>query len=426
MNIGHEELIVDWNNLGLNSAPPENIYLHDETLRDGLQSPSITQPPLGDKLALLHLMDRLGIDSVDIGMPVSGPVAQAHAVRLASEVAASGLSLSVSCAARTATADIAAVCDIAQRSGLPMWAMTFVGTSPIRMYAEEWTTGSILARVAQATAFARREGLRVCLVTEDTTRSRLDLTLDVYTAGIDAGAERICVCDTVGYATPWGTARLVTAIRRGLADRGFPGVGIDWHGHNDRGLALGNSLAAVLAGADRVHGTALGMGERAGNAAMEQLLANFCDVGWRHGDLSSLSTYCDLAGQACGRPIPGSHPLVGADVYRTAAGVHAAAIRKAAQRGGQWLAEHMYAGIPASAIGRDQVIEIGPGSGRSNILLWLEGHGIASSPALVRELRQAAASATRIMADAELLAIVADCQRRSQPAAMAAAQGLVV
>ncbi len=400
--------IMEWNGADSPQAPQGTVSVHDETLRDGLQSPSVTQPTLESKLELLHLMHRIGIDSADLGMPVSSPVAKAHVQRLAEEIADAKLPLAASCAARTTCTDIAAVADIAQATGLPMSVMAFVGISPIRMFTEQWSVASVVAGMREALAFAQREGIGVCMVTEDTTRSRLDVALEVYGAALDAGAERICICDTVGYATPWGAAAVVSQLRAGLAARGFPGVGIDWHGHNDRGLATANSLAAASAGADRLHGTALGIGERAGNASMEQLLANLCDIGWRTGDLTMLPQYCELVGQSCGIGIADNQPIAGRDAFRTATGVHASAIRKAERLGGRWLAERVYAGIPASVVGRKQVIEVGPSSGRANILNWLDTHGIAAQPQLVQEIRDAAADADHVLTDQQLLTIVAD------------------
>jgi isopropylmalate/homocitrate/citramalate synthase len=407
MNAPPEHLIMEWNSIDSVPAPLGRIQVHDETLRDGLQSPSATQPTLGEKLELLSLMNRLGVESVCLGMPVSSPTAKEHVRGLAQGIVADRLSLDATCAARTLPADIAVIADIAHATGLPMWVTAFVGISPIRMYVEQWSPESVMRNVQDAVAFARQEGLRVCIVTEDTTRSRPEVTLDVYAAALHAGAERICICDTVGYATPWSAAAVVTRMRNGLADLGFPEVGIDWHGHNDRGLALANSLAAACAGADRLHGTALGIGERAGNAPTEQLIANLCNLGWRTGDLSLLPRYCDLAARSCGVDVPGNQPIVGADVFRTAAGVHAAAIRKAQRLGDIWLAERVYAGIPASTLGRNQTINVGPGSGASNILNWLQSRDIPEDPLLVQEIQQAVADASRVLSDQELLGLVA-------------------
>jgi 2-isopropylmalate synthase len=275
------------------------------------------------------------------------------------------------------------------------------------MHAEGWDPAEIVRGVAAAVGFARAEGLRVCIVTEDTTRSRLDVALDIYLGALNAGAERVCVCDTVGYAVPWGAAALVRQLRSALSERGFGEVGVDWHGHNDRGLALANSLAAATAGADRLHGSALGIGERAGNASVEQLLVNLNDLGWRDGDLRDLPRYCAAVSRSCGIDIPMNQPFVGDDVYRTATGVHAAAIRKARAMGDTWTAGRVYAGIPAGLLGLDQRVEVGPGSGQANIMLWLERHRIEPDEELVARLEEAVAVTTRVLTDDELMGIVA-------------------
>jgi 2-isopropylmalate synthase len=400
--------ITDWNQVGSPGAPGTRIAIHDETLRDGLQSPSAAQPPLDAKLDLLYRMADVGVESADLGMPASGPRVQQHVLRLAAEIASAALPVAAVCAARTTHTDIAAVCDVAQRASLPMQVMTFVGISPIRMYAEHWRPDAVVRRVRDAVGFGVREGLDVCLVTEDTTRARLGMAVDVYTAALEEGASRICVCDTVGHATPWGAAALVTRLRQALAGRGFPDVAVDWHGHNDRGLAVASALAAAQAGADRLHGTALGIGERAGNAPVEQLLVNLCEIGWRGGPLCALPRYCEAAARACQLEIAGGQPFIGADVFRTAAGVHAAAIRKAEQRGGTWLAERVYSGIPASLVGRRQDIAVGPGSGRANARCWLRAHGLAENVRVVWAIQQAASAANRVLTDAELLVIAHD------------------
>lgn len=408
------DLIEEWNGVEVPARPAARVGIHDETLRDGLQTPSVRQPDLDERLEILHLMDRIGVDSVDLGMPVSNRSAWECGRRLVEEIESGGLRPRPVFAARTLKRDISAVAEIAQATGTELWVMAFVGASPIRMYAEGWDPAATARDVGEVVEFARHEGLRVCLVTEDTTRSRLDVALDIYLSALDAGAERVCVCDTVGYAVPWGAAAVVRWLKLGLADRGFDDVGIDWHGHNDRGLALANSLAAACAGADRLHASALGIGERAGNTSMEQLLVNLDDLGWRDGDLTALPQYCAATARSCAIDIPANQPFVGADVYRTATGVHAAAIRKARAMGDTWTADRVYAGVPASALGLNQRIEVGPGSGRANIMLWLADHGIEATPDVVSTLEDAIAVTTRLLTDEELMRMIAATQREGR------------
>ncbi len=399
------DLITDWNAIA-ESGPPRAVFLHDETLRDGLQAPYITQPTLEDRLALLHLMDELGVSSADIGMPMSNKNAARNVTALASEVRAAGLALTPVCAARTVLPDVEEVACIADEVGVQMCVMAFVGISPIRLFVESWDVESVIKEVVQVVEFAVRQGLSAVLVTEDTTRSRLDVSLDVYQAALDAGASGVCACDTVGFAMPWGVRRLVSGLREGLAGRGHPDAVIDWHGHNDRGMALANSLAAVEAGADRVHATALGIGERAGNASMEQLLVNLYAMGVVDRSLERLPDYCELTALACEVPVASNQPFIGADVYRTCAGVHAAAIRKAEELGDDWIAERVYAGVAPSVLGRTQDIDVGPGSGHANVLHWLDRHDIDADDRVVRALGDAVAHATRVFTEEELLDLV--------------------
>jgi isopropylmalate/homocitrate/citramalate synthase len=400
-----EEWMMEWNDVDPPAVPVERIQIHDDTLRDGLQSQSALQPGLGDKLELLHLMARIGVDSACLGMPASSPVMRRHVRMLAAEIASARIPVAAACAARALPADVADVADVAQATGLPMWVTAFVGIGPAKAHAERWSAASVIRNVQDTVRLARSEGLRVCLVTEDSTSAAPELAKDVYAAALGEGAEQICVYDTVGSATPWAATAVVTGLRRDLDEMGYPDAGIDWHGRNDRGLAVASSLAAASAGANRLHGTALGIGERAGNASTEQLLVNLGDMGWRTGCLEALPRYCELAGRLSGVGISGNQPFIGKDVYRTATGVHAAAIRKAQRLGSSWLAERVYAGVPASIVGREQAIEIGPGSGRANILCWLDKHHIVAAPSLVREIQRAVAHATRIFTDEELFAI---------------------
>ncbi|MDX1502531.1 MAG: LeuA family protein, partial [Thermoanaerobaculia bacterium] len=377
-----------------------------ETLRDGLQSPSARSPSIDDKRRILHLLADLGIDSLDLGLPGAGPHVVADVTALAREIVDQRLPLAANCAARTVAADVLPVVEIAQETGLEIEVACFVGSSPIRQYAEGWDVERLLRLTEEAVGFAVRQGLPVMYVTEDTTRARPEDLERLYTAAVRAGAQRVCIADTVGHATPRGAAAVVRFVRR-VVDRAGDGVKVDWHGHRDRDLAVVNSLAAAEAGADRLHGTALGIGERVGNTPMDLLLVNMRLLGWIDRDLSGLPAYCRLVSEVSGIPLPDNYPVVGRDAFRTATGVHAAAIIKARAKGDDWLADRIYSGVPAGLIGRRQRIEVGPMCGRSNVVHWLEERGVEPSEALVDEIFAAAKTSPQILTREEIEAICA-------------------
>lgn len=404
------ELIYDWNVRGEPEFPPARVVeLDDETLRDGLQSPSVHSPSLDDKLRILHYMSSLGIQSANIGLPGAGPHVKADVLRLAQEIRDSRLPIFPNCAARTLRVDIEPIVDVSQSVGLPIEAAVFIGSSPIRQYAEDWTLDQMLQHSIDAVSYAHGEGLPVMYVTEDTTRAQPVTLRRLYTAAIEAGAGRICICDTVGHITPDGVRNLVEFIKQVVSDT-KKDVKIDWHGHNDRGLGLINSLTAATAGVDRVHGTALGIGERVGNTSIDQLLVNFKLLGWIDTDLRELGDYCDFVSQATGVPVPANYPVLGADAYRTATGVHAAAVIKAIRKGDEFLANRVYSGVPAEYFGRRQIIEIGPMSGQSNVVFWLEEHGFRADPPVVQRIFSACKEGDRLLTNDEILAIVAGVQ----------------
>lgn len=370
-----DELIYDWNRLpGSFDFSRVTVELDDETLRDGLQNPSVTDPPIDKKVELLHLMVELGIHSADIGLPGAGPRAYEAVLALAREIVDGGLPISANCAARTVRADIEPIARVAQATGLRLEVGAFIGSSPIRQYAEGWDLGRILAATRDAVGFAVGEGLDVMYVTEDTTRSRPEALRELYGAAIEAGARRICLADTVGHATPHGVRQLVRFAKEIVSEAGDD-VRIDWHGHRDRGFGLANALAAIEEGVDRVHGTALGIGERIGNVEMDLLLVNLKLLGVHDRDLTRLPEYCRVAAEMCGLEVPHNYPVVGADAFRTGTGVHAAAIIKAMHKGDRWLEDCVYSGVPASEVGLRQVIEVSPVSGLSNVRYWLSAHG---------------------------------------------------
>jgi 2-isopropylmalate synthase len=395
------ELIYDWNQA---AAPFDwsgvRVDLNDETLRDGLQSPSARDPSLEVKKRLLHLMADLGIAAADLGLPGTGPKVVAQVRELAREIRDQRLPLLPNCAARTVVADIDPIARIADELGMPIEVATFIGSSPIRQYAEDWSLERILAASEEAVTVAVRRGLPVMYVTEDTTRARPETLQALYGAAIDCGAGRICLADTVGHATPAGVRALVTFVRERIV-RGRP-IKVDWHGHRDRGLGLANCLAAIEAGVDRVHATALGVGERVGNAEMDLLIVNLNLLGAHRRDVSKLPEYCGLVADAVGLPIPANYPVLGADAFRTGTGVHAAAIIKAKRKGHDWLANRVYSAVPAEEFGLAQKIEISPVSGLSNVKYWLEVHGYDSSDeAACAALFAAAKRADRVLSDEE-------------------------
>jgi 2-isopropylmalate synthase len=403
------ELIFDWNDVKRKGRlVPQRFALFDETLRDGLQNPGVEDPSVDEKIEILHLIDELGIEAANIGLPSSGPRAYKDVLRLSQEVAASRLRLRIGMAGRTLVSDITPMIEISQRAGIPVDVYVFIGSSPIRQYVEQWDVSLIAKRSAEAIDVAVKAGLPVAYVTEDTTRSRPEVLTTLFHAAIDHGATRLCLSDTVGHATPDGVRNLIEFTKGVIAGTGAT-VGIDWHGHNDRGLALENALWALEFGADRVHGTALGIGERVGNAAMELLLLNLKLLGQLGSDrnLTKLVAYCETVARAVRWQIPFNYPLVGRDAFRTATGVHAAAIAKAMEKGDAWLADRVYSGVPAGQFGRRQEIGIGFMSGASNVNYWLKQRGIQTSERLVAAILQVAKATTHILSDDEVMAIVA-------------------
>ena len=402
-----DSLVHDWNAGTAERRRARPLAFLDESLRDGLQSPSVSNPAIGHKVRLLHLMSALGIGAADLGLPGAGERAVAEIEALCREIVRSGLAVTPACAVRTTDEDLLPALEIMQRVGAPLEMMMFVGSSPIRCHVEGWTLEHLLRRADACIALAARAGAPVTFVTEDTTRSRPEDLRRLYQAAVRAGASRVCLADTAGAATPGGAGRLVTFVIAALEECGGAAVGVDWHGHNDRGLALAAALAAAAARADRVHATVLGIGERVGNPAMEQLLVNARLLGWATPDLRHLMEYVACAGQVLGIEVPPGAAVVGRDAFRTSTGVHAAAVVKAHARGGPALADLVYSAVPASWLSRSQQIDVGPMSGSSNVRHWLLTHGYAAFPELVERIFAAAKAADRPLGDGELHALAA-------------------
>lgn len=403
-----QELIYDWNETERRGPiiRERSFELHDETLRDGIQNPSVVDPGIGDKLAILHLLEELGINSTDIGLPGAGPRAFEDVLTLCREIVDQKMNIVPCCAGRTLISDIEPMVEVSQKAGAEVEVMTFIGSSPIRQLAEDWSPELIIQRSVKAIDFAVKEGLPVTFVTEDTTRSRPDLLTDLFRAAIDHGATRLCLCDTVGHSTPDGVRNLIRFTRHIIEGTGAD-VKIGWHGHNDRGLGLVNSIFALEYGADRVHGTIQGIGERVGNAPLDLILINLKLLGeLPNRDLSKLAAISQLVSKATRFPIPINYPVIGEDAFRTATGVHAAAIIKAKQKGDDFLADRVYSGVPAGMFGREQEICIGPMSGVSNVTYWLESRSIEAKPGLIDAILKVAKGSDHNLSNEEVNAVV--------------------
>jgi 2-isopropylmalate synthase len=402
-----QKLVYDWNQLEKTTPFTEKpVLLNDETLRDGLQSPTVCDPPIEEKIELLHLMEDLGIHMADIGLPGAGPRAYADVLALAGEIARSRLKIRPNCAARTTIPDIEPILDVANKTGVVIEAATFLGSSLIRQYVENWTIDDLLRRTEEAVRFGVDHGLPLMYVTEDTTRAFPETIKRLYSTAINCGARHVVLTDTVGHATPDGARALVKFVIREIIEPSGEQVTIGWHGHNDRGLSVINSLAAVEAGADVIHGCALGIGERVGNTPMDQVLVNLKLLGAVDHDLLKLKEYCETASRSCKVPIPAGYPVFGSDAFRTATGVHAAAVIKAFKKGDAELANTVYSGVPSHMFGLDQIIDIGPMSGRSNVIFWLEKRGIEATEERVSAIYNRAKRSDRLLTAEEILSAI--------------------
>jgi 2-isopropylmalate synthase len=409
------ELIYDWNSTEkvARLSPKRRIQFLDETLRDGIQSPSVVDPAIDDKLRLVDLANDLGIDTMDIGLPGAGRRAIEDVTTIAEHIRDAKLKVKASCAARTHQNDVQAIVDISQKVGIEIEILCFIGSSPIRQYAEDWDLSRMMKLSADAIDLGRKYNLPVAYVSEDTTRSRPEVLTKLFTNAVEHGAARLIVCDTVGHATPDGIRNLLKFTRNVLDGCGRPDVGIDWHGHNDRGFGVVNSIFAIEYGADRIHGTALGIGERVGNAALDQILLNLKLLGeLPEHDLTKLVLWCKVASQATRVPIHPQYPLAGSDAFRTATGVHAAAIIKAEKKGHEWLADRIYSGVPAGMFGKEQEIEVGHYSGESNVVYWLKKRGYEPTRDLVNAVLTEAKRGNRVLTDDEIVAVI-----KAQPSA---------
>ena len=409
------KLIYDWNVIDyeINRNPanhPHGVWFDDETLRDGLQSPSARNPTIEEKKELLSYMENLGIQKVDLGLPGAGPFHREHINAMLSHIIDNEYQIRPGAAVRTLMQDIEPLVEMQQQHGIQIQASAFLGTSPIRQYTEGWNMEKLIATMEKAVSYAVENDVPVMFVTEDTTRSNPDDVKAIYQRAMELGVRRLCVCDTCGHVTPNGVKKLLNFIdEEVIKDGGYQRneIEVNWHGHQDRGLGVANNIAAVEAGADVIHGTALGVGERAGNAPLDQTLVNLKLMGVIDNNLTLLDEYMRTANKYIEVPLPRNYPVFGEDAFETGTGVHASAVIKAMKKGDDWLADRVYSGVPAGDFGLKQVIRIGHMAGRSNIIWWLEQNGYEVSDDLVSHLFEVAKSQRRNMLDSEVEAAVA-------------------
>mgnify|MGYP001391072869 FL=1 len=406
----NNKLIYDWNvvDYEINRNPanhPHGVWFDDETLRDGLQSPSARNPTIEQKTELLSYMEKLGIQKVDLGLPGAGPFHREHINAMISHIIENNYQIRPGAAVRTLMNDIEPLVEMQENHGIPIQASAFLGTSPIRQYTEGWTMDKLISTMEKAVSYAVENEVPVMFVTEDTTRSKPDDVKAIYQRAMELGVRRLCVCDTCGHVTPNGVKKLLNFIdEEVIKDGGYQrsDIEVNWHGHQDRGLGVANNIAAVEAGADVIHGTALGVGERAGNAPLDQTLVNLKLMGVIDNDLTLLDDYTRLANKYIEVPLPRNYPVFGEDAFETGTGVHASAVIKAMRKGNDWLADRVYSGVPAGDFGLKQVIRIGHMAGRSNIIWWLEQNGYDVNDELVSHLFEVAKSQRRNMKDSEV------------------------
>jgi 2-isopropylmalate synthase len=406
-----QQIIYDWNAVdSFHQFDKKNIFLFDETLRDGLQSPSVRNPDPEEKVRMLHIMNDLGIDYINCGLPGSSRRSYGDVLLLVKTIADNRLRIKPCATARTLEDDIKPIIEISQSAGIEIEVMSFIGSSPIRQLTEDWDLKALMKYSSKAVDFARHEGLPVTFVTEDTTRSKPDTLYRLFANAIDHGANRLCITDTVGHATPDGIRALLRFVMNIIQGLGVE-VGLDWHGHNDRGLSLANSMWAIQWGADRIHGTACGIGERVGNTPMDQLIVNLVLLKAIERDTTRLYEYCEYASKITESPIPPGYPVVGANAFRTSTGVHASAVIKAMEKGDRFLADRIYSGVPASLFGKEQEIVVGPMSGLSNVIFWLRKHGRKEDQTLAQKILAEAKSRKFVMRDEEIHAVIKEFEK---------------
>lgn len=403
----NSNLLYDWNNHDIQNRVSKKIEINDETLRDGLQAVSFSSFSLEQMYQFIEDANKLQITTINLGMPGAGDLSFNRVRMLAKYISERKLNIKMNVACLAKIEDVQLVEKIMDEIGQQIEICIFIGASSIRRFVEDWTLNDVISKLEPAVKRAVKTKSPVMLVTEDTSRtSPEDLEL-IYKSFANNGINRICVCDTVGYNTTYGVSQLIKFVKNTIEKTGC-NIKIDYHGHNDRGLALSNALTAIDCGVDRIHATALGIGERCGNCSMEQLLINMKLNGYYNGDLLLLNDYISLISKANKIEIPETYPGFGKNAFRTQSGIHSAAIIKAKKKGLYDIANTIYSSVPAELIGRVQEIELGPMSGKSNVCYILDKYNIEKTDKNISFLLEKAKSSNHVFSSQEIESIIAE------------------
>src|SRR2546428_5668606 len=379
---------------GLAARIPKGIRIWEETLRDGEQTPGVAYTP-EEKVRIARVLDEVHVPMMDVGIPVVSSE-EARGVRM---IANAGLDATIMAAARTVRKDVEAciACDVDEI------ALFTAGSDLHIKHKLAMTRDQVKEAAVRETEYAVAHGVEVSFVTEDTFRADLDFVVELYNACTDAGAHRAVVCDRVGVMTPPGIRWFFGQLK----DRLVP-TELSFHGHNDFGLAVANSLAAVEEGVQVPHTCVNGLGERAGNASFEELgLALEALYGYdTRIDGSRIYELSRLGEDPGGIPVGASKPLLGPNAFPHESGIHAHGVIKHTAT---------YEPIQPERIGRHRTFVFGKHTGSLAVAEKLRGRGVDATPEQVAGLVKLIKDFAEGRSKGDQQAFVASFRHRGEP-----------
>ncbi len=395
------DYIYDWNKMN-GCKIKRHVQLEDDTLRDGLQGAFLTKPSLEQRLRFIKLAIETGLQQAMLGFPAASDVEFSDARRILTYLDDLQLPLDVFFLARAKKTDVNPIIQLHQASRRDVCADFFIGMSQLRCHVEQWDFSVKLRECADVADHLNEYNTPFSLSLEDVSRATPESIEQVVMLCLQKKARRITLCDTVGAMTPAGTTRLVEFVKTICDKNQEADVLLGWHGHNDNGLALANSISAIESGVDFISGAFMGIGERSGNVALEQVILYLSQHHQQHFCMQSMMRYCRQLSKVINYPIPDNAPIIGGQVFATATGTHASAIIKAAKLGVDF-EDLIFSSVPASAIGRKQNIYLNHNSGAANVGYVLDKLGIAKTPNNVQRVLQDAKSKTRFLTAEDIL-----------------------